>query len=145
MINREDKMQALQDELEQNLDIIGCTAIEDLLQDKVGETIAFLVKSNIKVWVLTGDKVETAKSIGQACMLINNEMTEILIDGCTEVQVNQQIDEALGKFSYMQKQSSFYCMITGDALLTFKQEKLVNKVRFFRQCLLKRVYVFCQI
>jgi P-type E1-E2 ATPase len=47
--------------------LVGATAIEDKLQDKVGETIASLKKAGIKVWVLTGDKVETAINIGLSC------------------------------------------------------------------------------
>ena len=129
MVNREDKMQALQDQLERNLDMVGCTAIEDLLQDQVGETIAFLIKSNIKVWVLTGDKVETAKSIGQACMLINNDMNEFLIDGINDDQVSQQLDIALANLKTKMQTRSSYCMVTGDALLTFKHEFITKKVK----------------
>ena len=46
------------------MELIGGTAIEDKLQDKVGPTIAYLKKAGIKLWVLTGDKVETAINIG---------------------------------------------------------------------------------
>jgi P-type E1-E2 ATPase len=49
------------------------TAIEDKLQDKVGEVIADLKKSGINIWVLTGDKIETAINIGYACKLLNEE------------------------------------------------------------------------
>lgn len=47
--------------------LIGATAIEDKLQDEVGETIDFCKKAGIKVWVLTGDKIETAINIGFSC------------------------------------------------------------------------------
>ena len=53
------------------MNIIGATAIEDKLQDSVKETIVDLKKSNIKVWMLTGDKKETAISIGYSCGLID--------------------------------------------------------------------------
>lgn len=67
-------MSECQAELEQELIIIGGTAIEDQLQDEVGETIAALKKAGIKVWVLTGDKVETARNIGYSCKLLTAQI-----------------------------------------------------------------------
>jgi len=60
----------LYDEYESNLVYVGSTAIEDKLQYGVPETIAMLINTNIKVWVLTGDKQETAIEIGKSCKLI---------------------------------------------------------------------------
>jgi phospholipid-transporting ATPase len=56
MTNREERMEEEQDKIEVELEIVGCTAIEDKLQDEVPETIELLAKANIKLWVLTGDK-----------------------------------------------------------------------------------------
>lgn len=58
--NREDKIEAVSDEIEHDLSLLGATAIEDRLQDGVPETIADLKEADIKIWVLTGDKLETA-------------------------------------------------------------------------------------
>ena len=44
--------------------LLGATAIEDKLQDKVAETIQAIHQAHIKLWVLTGDKLETAVNIG---------------------------------------------------------------------------------
>ena len=49
------------------MDYLGCTAIEDKLQAGVPDTIALLMKADIRVWVLTGDKQETAIEIGKSC------------------------------------------------------------------------------
>jgi phospholipid-transporting ATPase len=57
-------MEKLQDEIEQRCSLVGATAIEDKLQDNVGPTIRYLKEAGIKLWVLTGDKVETAINIG---------------------------------------------------------------------------------
>ena len=54
--------------------LIGSTAIEDKLQEEVKETIEGFKEVGIKVWVLTGDKVETAINIGYSCGLLNNSM-----------------------------------------------------------------------
>lgn len=53
-------MEAISNELEHDLQLLGATAIEDRLQDGVPETIADLKKAGIKIWVATGDKLETA-------------------------------------------------------------------------------------
>jgi phospholipid-translocating ATPase len=48
------------DEVERELRLLGATAIEDRLQDGVPKAIADLKRAGIKVWVATGDKLETA-------------------------------------------------------------------------------------
>ena len=60
MVDREAKIEAISDELEHDLRLLGATAIEDRLQDGVPETIADLKRAGIKIWVATGDKLETA-------------------------------------------------------------------------------------
>ncbi|NXC74354.1 AT8B3 ATPase, partial [Anhinga anhinga] len=75
--DRAQELDKLYDEMEQNLQLLGATAIEDKLQDGVPETIQLLKMGNIKVWVLTGDKQETAMNIGYACKLLTDDM-EIL-------------------------------------------------------------------
>ncbi|XP_019752668.1 phospholipid-transporting ATPase IC isoform X1 [Hippocampus comes] len=64
-------LEKLHDEMEQNLQLLGVTAIEDRLQEGVPETISLLKQAGIKVWVLTGDKKETAVNIGYACKLLD--------------------------------------------------------------------------
>lgn len=54
--DKEDQLNALYDENETHLQMVGCTAIEDKLQDGVPETIATLMEAGIRIWVLTGDK-----------------------------------------------------------------------------------------
>jgi phospholipid-transporting ATPase len=56
--------------VERDLYLLGATAVEDKLQPDVPETIADLLKANIKVWMLTGDKMETAENIAKSCRLI---------------------------------------------------------------------------
>lgn len=78
-INREKEMNKVSDALEQEFDLIGSSAIEDKLQEEVGQTIYNLRQAQIKVWVLTGDKVETAMNIGMACKLLDNEMNTFIM------------------------------------------------------------------
>ena len=77
--NREEEMEILADEIERELVLLGGTAIEDRLQDGVPSSIALLGQAGIKIWVLTGDKVETAINIGYSCNLLENDMTLLVI------------------------------------------------------------------
>jgi magnesium-transporting ATPase (P-type) len=60
--------------LEEGLTLIGCTAVEDKLQDNVPKTIKELQTAGINVWVLTGDNLPTAKNIGLMCNLLPKDM-----------------------------------------------------------------------
>lgn len=71
---REERLEEVADKIEQDLTLLGGTAIEDRLQDGVPDTIALLAEGGIKLWVLTGDKVETAINIGFSCNLLNNDL-----------------------------------------------------------------------
>lgn len=78
------------DDIEKDLIVLGSTAIEDELQDNVKECLTNLVDVGIKVWMLTGDKPDTAVSIGFSCGLLNHsteivEMTDDIIKN-TEVE-----------------------------------------------------------
>lgn len=72
--DREEKLEAAAELIEQEFYLLGGTAIEDRLQDGVPDTIELLGEAGIKLWVLTGDKVETAINIGFSCNLLNNDM-----------------------------------------------------------------------
>ena len=63
MENRDDKLSAIYEEIEEGMTLIGATAIEDKLQDGVPEAIANLANADIKIWVLTGDKQGTFEQV----------------------------------------------------------------------------------
>ncbi|NWS06057.1 AT8B1 ATPase, partial [Motacilla alba] len=71
--HRDEALDKVYEEIEKNLILLGATAIEDKLQDGVPETISRLSKADIKIWVLTGDKKETAENIGFSCELLTEE------------------------------------------------------------------------
>ncbi|KAI0683336.1 phospholipid-translocating P-type ATPase, partial [Cytidiella melzeri] len=79
--DREEKIEAVCEELELDLRMLGCTAIEDRLQDGVPEAIADLKEAGIKIWVATGDKLETAIAIGHSTNLIGREDNVVIIRG----------------------------------------------------------------
>ena len=76
---KDKKLNKLYDNFEKNLDLVGCSAIEDKLQDGVPETINQLIEAEIRIWVLTGDKQETAIEIGKACRLIQQDMDLVIL------------------------------------------------------------------
>ncbi|KZV18641.1 phospholipid-transporting ATPase 9-like [Dorcoceras hygrometricum] len=65
--------------IEKDLILLGATAVEDKLQHGVPECIDKLAQGGIKIWVLTGDKMETAINIGYACRLLRQGMKQITI------------------------------------------------------------------
>jgi phospholipid-translocating ATPase len=88
--------------------LLGATAIEDRLQDGVPEAITQLMSGGIKIWVLTGDKMETAINVGFLCGLLNTTDTEnensegmilILVRDCAdEKEVRRQLEMTMSKF-----------------------------------------------
>uniref|UniRef100_A0A3Q0T239 Phospholipid-transporting ATPase n=1 Tax=Amphilophus citrinellus TaxID=61819 RepID=A0A3Q0T239_AMPCI len=78
--DRAQKLEECYELLEKNLMLLGATAIEDRLQAGVPETIATLMRADIKIWVLTGDKQETAINIGYSCRLVTHGMSLIIVN-----------------------------------------------------------------
>ncbi|PUZ64409.1 hypothetical protein GQ55_3G141700 [Panicum hallii var. hallii] len=77
--DRDEKIEEAADLLERNLILLGATAVEDKLQKGVPECVDKLAQAGIKIWVLTGDKMETAINIGYACSLLRQGMKQIII------------------------------------------------------------------
>ncbi len=80
---RDAKLAACAELIEKNLRLLGCTAIEDKLQDGVPQCIKQLAIAGIRLWVLTGDKMETAINIGFACSLLTEEMDQFIVSAYT--------------------------------------------------------------
>ncbi|KAK4417773.1 putative phospholipid-transporting ATPase 8 [Sesamum alatum] len=77
--DRDALVDAAADKIERDLILLGATAVEDKLQRGVPECIDKLANAGIKVWVITGDKMETAINIGYACSLLREDMQQIVI------------------------------------------------------------------
>ena len=81
LTNKDEKINEVYEKIEKNLYLIGTTIVEDKLQDKVPETIRDLRLAEIKIWMLTGDKMNTAYNIGLSCNLISKDMKTFDICG----------------------------------------------------------------
>jgi magnesium-transporting ATPase (P-type) len=93
--DKEKMVMAAAELIEKDLILVGTTAIEDKLQDGVPNTISELAKANIKIFVLTGDKQETAINIGYACSLLNNEMARIVLNKENRKELKLEIRKQL--------------------------------------------------
>ncbi|XP_029024237.1 phospholipid-transporting ATPase ID [Betta splendens] len=98
MDGREERLDQLYEEIEKDLLLLGATAVEDKLQDGVPQTIEQLAKADIKIWVLTGDKQETAENIGYSCNMLREEMRDIfIVSANTEEGVKEELRNARRK------------------------------------------------
>ena len=119
--NKEELLTIAFEKIEKNLYIIGATIVEDKLQDNVPETIRDLHLADIKIWMLTGDKMDTAENIAKSCNLINEEMTVFRLcgnensgfeDAITSVtDFHLKFREFKGRFNSMDKPGKFAILI----------------------------------
>lgn len=93
--DRSDKLDEVAEMIERDLFLLGATAIEDKLQDGVPETIHTLQNAGIKIWVLTGDRQETAINIGMSCKLLSEDMNLLIINEETKADTKQNLEDKL--------------------------------------------------
>lgn len=117
-------MCALDETMECNLEYLGITAIEDKLQDGVGNTISTLMKAGIKIWVLTGDKQETAIEIGKNCKLIQSEMDTIIINEETYAKIGESLDTIKKKVKASKKDMAL--VVDGKTLAHIIADKTLS-------------------
>ncbi|KAK9024295.1 hypothetical protein V6N11_004464 [Hibiscus sabdariffa] len=110
--DREKKLDEVAELIEKELILIGATAIEDKLQEGVPSCIQTLSRAGIKIWVLTGDKMETAINIAYACNLLNNEMKQFIIS--SETDAIREVEER-------GDQTEIACFIKEDVKKQLKQ------------------------
>lgn len=83
LVNRQQMIENAGEMIEQNLELGGATAIEDKLQNGVPETIDKLRRANIKIWMLTGDKRETAINIAHSARICKSYSEVVVLDHTT--------------------------------------------------------------
>ncbi|RMZ92371.1 hypothetical protein DV736_g361, partial [Chaetothyriales sp. CBS 134916] len=94
--NRAEELDKASEIIERDFIFLGATAIEDRLQDGVPDTIHTLQTAGVKIWVLTGDRQETAINIGMSCKLISEDMTLLIVNeetaGATRENLQKKLD-----------------------------------------------------
>ena len=120
--DREDEIERACELIEKDLTILGATALEDKLQVGVPDAIAQLHRAGIKLWILTGDKVQTAIEIGFSCNLLTSDMDIMILSSETEEGARTQIDSGLNKIIDAERNpaarpaSGFAVVIDGETL-----------------------------
>ncbi|KAL7625871.1 drs2 neo1 protein [Parahypoxylon ruwenzoriense] len=94
LVDRQQRVEEAAELIEQNFDLAGASAIEDKLQQGVPETIEKLRRANIKVWMLTGDKRETAINIAHSARLAK-PFSEVYILDATAGDLQEKITSTL--------------------------------------------------
>ncbi|KAL3512314.1 hypothetical protein ACH5RR_025031 [Cinchona calisaya] len=115
--------EAVAEMIEKDMILLGATAVEDKLQNGVPECIDKLARAGIKIWVLTGDKMETAINIGFACSLLRQGMKKIIINSETPEfeAIEKSADESA--VSEALKASIFHQIEKGNDLLAASSQK----------------------
>ncbi|KAK1552583.1 hypothetical protein Q3G72_019535 [Acer saccharum] len=116
--DRETLIDEVTEKIEKDLILLGATAVEDKLQNGVPDCIDKLAQAGIKIWVLTGDKMETAINIGFACSLLRQGMKQIIIN--LETPQIQALEKAGEKSAIIKasRESVLHQITEGKALLT---------------------------
>ncbi|XP_040565458.1 phospholipid-transporting ATPase IB isoform X2 [Lepeophtheirus salmonis] len=144
--DREEKIDEAAAFVEKDLFLLGATAIEDKLQEGVPETIQMLLKANIKVWVLTGDKLETAINIGYSCKLLHHDMTLMVIETKTLDETRMDVTKFLAdvRRSAVAGNTGRHALVVEGKSLGFTLEESVRG-DFVELCCACRSVICCRI
>lgn len=144
-MSQENLMEKAEKSIVKNLSLLGATAVEDKLQDDVPETIADLLEAGINIWMLTGDKQETATNIGFACRLFNSEMPLITLNTedmeMLRYAVNHQIEAMGQKFG---KPGNNYGLIVTGSCLKILLDSIEDSSNFIQLMLSCRSVICCR-
>ncbi|CAL8076966.1 unnamed protein product [Calicophoron daubneyi] len=116
---REEKLEEVADLVERNLHLLGATAIEDKLQIGVPDTIANLMRAGISIWVLTGDKQETAINIGYSCRLLTSELQLITLNTNSLDETRSQLVDLVEEFGRNIRQENDVALVVDGHTLEF--------------------------
>ncbi|XP_043717424.1 putative phospholipid-transporting ATPase 9 [Telopea speciosissima] len=117
-VDRDARIDEVAENIEKDLILLGACAVEDKLQHGVTECIDKLAQAGIKIWVLTGDKMETAINIGFACSLLRQEMKQIIINLETpEIKALEKMGDK-SDIAKTSKASVVHQIVEGKAQLT---------------------------
>ncbi|UKZ80625.1 hypothetical protein TrVFT333_008388 [Trichoderma virens FT-333] len=145
--NRADELDKAAEIIEHDFYLLGATAIEDRLQDGVPETIHTLQQANIKVWVLTGDRQETAINIGMSCKLLSEDMMLLIVNeesaAATRDNIQKKLDAIRTQGDGTIEMESLALVIDGKSL-TYALEKDLEKL-FLDLAIMCKAVICCRV
>lgn len=141
LIDRQERMEKLGEQIETQLEMVGATAIEDKLQKGVPEAIEKLRRANIRMWMLTGDKRETAINIGHSCRLVKDYSTVTILNH--ESRKLEQTIIATSKSIKAGEVAHSVIVIDGQTLSVIESDVIVSE-RFFDLTILADSVICCR-
>ncbi|KAI1322811.1 phospholipid-translocating P-type ATPase [Xylariaceae sp. FL0255] len=145
--NRAEELDKAAELVENNLYLLGATAIEDRLQDGVPETIHTLQEANIKVWVLTGDRQETAINIGMSSKLLSEDMMLLIVNEedamATRDNMQKKLEAIQNNADGSIEMDSLALVIDGKSL-TYALEPEMEKL-FFDLAVMCKAVICCRV
>ncbi|XP_060857421.1 probable phospholipid-transporting ATPase IA isoform X2 [Metopolophium dirhodum] len=133
LINRESAKNKVAEKIEKKLTLIGVTAIENKLQDNVPKTIQALMCAAIKIWILTGDKEETALHIGFSTTLITQDSSIIIFNESNLTDLRHTINQKIYNLGLTVETMNCTLIISGRLLKHALSSDL--KMKFLKLCL----------
>ncbi|KAJ7072605.1 calcium transporting ATPase [Mycena amicta] len=132
--------------IEKDLFLLGATAIEDKLQDGVPDTIHTLQMAGIKVWVLTGDRQETAINIGMSCKLISESMNLVIVNENTAHDTQQFLAKRLSAIKSQRSTGELedLALVIDGKSLGFALEKEISKI-FLELAIMCKAVICCRV
>lgn len=143
---RQEELDKAAELIETNLFLLGATAIEDKLQDGVPEAIATLQQAGIKVWVLTGDRQETAINIGLSCRLISESMSLVIVNEENMHDTKAYITKKLEQIKAQKNAGDLeeLALVIDGKSLTYALEKEISPL-FLELAVMCKAVVCCRV
>lgn len=141
ILDRQEKIEKVGDQIEQQLELTGATAIEDKLQKGVPEAIDKLRRANIKLWMLTGDKRETAINVGHSCRLVRDYSNLTVLD-----RENGDVEQSIVKLTADITNgvvAHSVVVVDGQTLSTIEADETL-RFRFFKLAVLVDSVICCR-
>ncbi|KIJ30028.1 hypothetical protein M422DRAFT_36734 [Sphaerobolus stellatus SS14] len=133
--------------IERDMFLLGATAIEDKLQEGVPDAIHTMQSAGIKIWVLTGDRQETAINIGLSCRLISESMNMVVIINEQNAHDTEEfITKRLTALKNQRKSGDVedLALIIDGKSLGFALEKSLSK-QFLELAIMCKAVVCCRV
>jgi phospholipid-translocating ATPase len=124
MQDRNQKIQNVVESLEKDLELLCLTGVEDKLQQNVRTTLETLRNAGVKIWMLTGDKLETATCIAKSSKLVSRDQ-----DVYTFKPIENR-DDARMEMNNFRRKVDTALVILGESLevrITFFNQESINK------------------
>ncbi|EAU39354.1 conserved hypothetical protein [Aspergillus terreus NIH2624] len=141
LVDRQEKIEKVGQQIEEQLELTGATAIEDKLQKGVPEAIDKLRRANIKLWMLTGDKRETAINVGHSCRLVKDYSTLVILD-----QETGEVEQTMVKLTtdiHKGTVAHSVVVVDGQTLAMIESDETL-RVRFFNLTVLVDSVICCR-